>query len=446
MPKKNYKSAVLDYLLNHVNEDITRDALISVTGISTSRLSEILTSIKRDGYNVITPPRSGLVRLETNHNQVVLPDIKDADLRQWLILFLLSHYGPLSYRDLVEKLLSMKEHNLDTASLIQLQNKKVYDDASLIASIRENYVDDILVAEDLISITCLRKDIASLRKQGLIELVEGKHVTYQLTATAPYILTLSEDSLYQFCLQHEGHASSTTSLAPVKHTVDKIRTLIGYDESTQDQHQFGKQNQINQEQIDSFNTFIAYPYKTNQLEIHSVVNQIEHSSIFSVALLFYSVETSAFYAFGMDHTTGKKAAYRLDFIHSISATDRKNMIFHADDYYEEYEEMFSTSYTPEKYHVKVLYDDYGNVNQRFQSLHKTRRDSTIRLIENKPEGCNYSYVYEDDLRGLTDFARFLRSFGYSVMAVKPAELTDTMKRTYNLILENYEKLEAEENE
>lgn len=446
MPKKDYKAIVLDYLLQHSNEDVTREELTETTAISKSRLSEILTSIKSDGYEVITPPRSGLVRLETNHKQVVLPDIKDSDLRQWLILFLLSHYGPLSYRSLIEKLLMIKEYNINTATLLKLQNKKVYDDAALIKSIRENYGDDILVAEDLVSITCLRKDISSLRKQGLIRLVEGQHTTYQLTDIAPYILTVSSDSLYQFCQQHEGHASSTTSLAPVKQTYDKIQSLIAYDSSNQVQAIFGKQNQISPEQIDKFNQFIAHPYKTNQLQISSLVNGAHYLSVFSVALLYYSVETSAFYAFGMDYSQGKKAAYRLDYMTEITVLTEKNTIFHSDEYYQEYEEMFSSSYSAEKYHVKVLYQNSFNIAKRFQSMHDARQNSTIRQIKNPPTECQYQYVYEDDIRGLWDFARFLRSFGYSVMALEPPQLVDQMLYTYNTILENYEKLEAEINE
>lgn len=306
MPKKDYKATILDYLLQHANEDVTRDELIEATAISKSRLSEILTSIKKDGYKIITPARSGLVCLETNQDQLVLPDIKDSDLRQWLILFLLSHYGPLSYRSLIEKLLMIKEYNIDTDALLKLQNKKVYDDAALIKSIRENYGDDILVAEDLVSITCLRKDITSLRNQGLVKLVEGQHTTYTLTDVAPYILTVSSDSLYQFCQQHEGHASSTTKLTPVKQTYDKIQSLIAYDSSNQNQAIFGKQNQISPEQIYKFNLFIAHPYKTNRLHISSLVNGVHYDSDFSVALLYYSVETGAFYAFGMDHSQEKK--------------------------------------------------------------------------------------------------------------------------------------------
>lgn len=108
--------------------------------------------------------------------------------------------------------------------------------------------------------------------------------------------------------------------------------------------------------------------------------------------------------------------------------------------------MFSSSYSAEKYHVKVLYQQNFNIAKRFQSLHDARKNSSIRRIENPPADCQYQYVYEDDIRGLWDFARFLRSFGYSVMALEPPQLVDQMLHTYNTILENYEKLEAETNE
>ena len=94
------------------------------------------------------------------------------------------------------------------------------------------------------------------------------------------------------------------------------------------------------------------------------------------------------------------------------------------------------------YHVKVLLQDFGNVVLRFKNLSSIRNKSSIRLIESPPDGCIYKYVYEDDIRGLDDFARFLRTFGLSVLVMEPPELKEKMKRTYNRVIEKYTEMDG----
>ena len=68
-------------------------------------------------------------------------------------------------------------------------------------------------------------------------------------------------------------------------------------------------------------------------------------------------------------------------------------------------------------------------------MSKTREKSSIKRISIPNE--KYTYIYEDNLRGLSDFARFLRSFGTAVIAIEPPKLRETMINTYTKILEKY---------
>lgn len=450
MAKTDYKKVVLDYLLEHKNEEIKRDVLIKSTGISKSRLSEILKSIREDGYNVSTPPRSGLIVLEQISNQVILPAIKDVNLREWLIIFLLSRYGSLSFRELVLKELNVKEYDLDVE--LKLDNKDVYDDSSLIKAIKSEYQDayqdqsDINIASDFLSITTLRKDLTHLREEGLIRLSHSSNAKYELTSKAPYILSISEDSLIEFCQKYEDHLSTTSELLPIKHVYKKVQQLIEWDGFTYEQRKFGKINEITNAQIDKFNEFVSHPYKTNALILHSNFKNVKHEELTSVGILFYSVETSAFYILGLNHSTNHYEVKRLDYIDSISDTELANTVFHSDECYQMFDEMFAAGFDPQVYHVKVLLRDFGNVTTRFKSLNSIRKESTLHLIDSPPSDCLYKYVYEDNIRGLSDFARFLRSFGYSVLALEPMELKQQMIGTYNRIIEKYESMEQLINE
>lgn len=446
MAKKNFKQIVLDYLLQYPNENVNRDTLIAKTGISKSRLSEILESIRQDGYTIATPPRSGIIKLETTDDQVVLPAIKDSDIRQWLILFLLSHFGPLSFRELILKTLCIKEYAPDYS--LKINDKKAYDDNNLIKSIRyqksSNTSDeDIDVAGDYISITTLRKDLNILIKNGLVALKNGRKSIYELTSKAPTIITSSEDSLFEFCRKHEEYLSTTSELLPVKQAYNKIKELIAWDGSESKQRRFGKINKISEDQIRKFNNFISHPYKTNRITIHSEYNgNVRHDTV-SVALLYYSVENSVFYALCYNHTKNRIEADRLEYIDTITDEKQKNTIFHSQKYYQIYNEMFGPGFNKEVYHVKVLYSDsYNNIKTRFDNLSSIREYATIREIGNPPDDCPYKYVYEDNIRGLEDFARFLRSFGSSVLALEPPELTKKMVYTYNRIIKKNEKMDG----
>lgn len=444
MAKIDFKNKIIEYLNQHPNEDISRDMLMNETGISKSRLSEIVTSIKLDGYNIISPPRSGIIRFEPSEKVEALSPIKDSDIRQWLILFLLSKYEHLSFRELLLKMMSLRDFSLEQMKILldSESNTQQYDDTHLIKNIRKNTSkalanNRVEVAKEVISVTTLRKDLTELRNLGFVSMVQNEHTTYQLTSTAPYIIPISGDSLYEFCQKYEEAASTISDLEPLKQAYNHIRTIINLENSNSTMHRFGKVNDISEQQIDSFNAFISHPYKTNLLQFESTYNEITTTDEFAVGLLFYSVETGAYYALGKNHTKGLIESRRLDWIQKITTLKKKHREFHHKKYYEIFDEMFSSYYEKDSHHVKVLFSKYGNVARRFRDLQEVRPKSSIRPIQNPPVDFGYDYIYEDTIRGLSDFSRYLRSFGYSVLALEPQELQDKMLYTYNRIIERY---------
>lgn len=441
----DYKTAVLEYLKNHPNENITRETLIKKTNISKSRLSEILQSIRNDGYSISTPPRSGIIRLElpSDSDTIPVPTIKDYDIRQWLILLILSVYEKLTFRELLLRTMYLKDLNYDQMKLLMDPDttKKSYDNNNLIKSIRKNtglHYEDSLIAKEVVSVTALRNDLKILRENGFIVMKKSDHTTYQLSNKAPIIVPTSDKSLFEFCQNYEEISLSTTDMAPLKQACTKIKELINYEDSDIHRHRFGRSNDISPEQIETFNRFIAHPYKTNQLILTTTFKGITKNDAFSVGLLFYSVETGSFYALGHNMTEDRIETRRLDWIEKIETLQENNKEYHLQKYYSIYTEMFSSQYEDKAYPVKVYFQDFGNVLKRFNDLHKVRKLSSIRAIEKPPKECPYSYVYEDTVRGLSDFARYLRGFGISVLAVKPTELQEKMLFTYNRIIEKYE--------
>ncbi|WP_022778298.1 WYL domain-containing protein [Butyrivibrio sp. AE3009] len=441
--KRDYQSAVLDILKKHINEDVSRTEIMQKTNISKSRLSEVLLSIKANGYVIVTPPRSGIVRLEEKSSCEVLSPIKDSDIRQWLILFLLSKYEKLSFNELLIKTIALRDYNIDQMRvLIDSDNpSKHYDNANLIKNLRKNLLDASEngdVAKDIASVTVLRQDLSKLCKEKLVACEKGKHTKYRLSNAAPYIIPLSGDSLYEFCQRYEESASSATDSVLLKQTYAKITNLINLEGKDSDQHRFGRINDITQEQIDSFNIFIQSGYKSNLIQLDYEARGRKNTYIFSVGLLFYSPDTSFFYALGKNITTGYTTSLRLDRMSNVTTLDEPSDQYHQQCYYNILEEMFSAAYEDNVYHVKVLFQRFSNVHKRFYDLCQVRKNAIIREIDNKPDDCIYDYIYEDTIRGISSFERYLRSFGFSVLALEPPKLKQDMIETYTKIAANYE--------
>ena len=252
--KSDYKTAVLEFLHKHPNENVTRDELINSTNISKSRLSEVLQSIRKDGYAIATPPRSGIIRLEINNtsDNLPLPSIKDSDIRKWLILFLLSKYEKLTFRELLLKILSLKDMNYEQSKILidSDTGQKPYDNNNLIKSIRNNSECkyDNSVAKDIISVTSFRNDLKELRDEGLVILSRSDHTTYHLSNKAPVIITISGDSLFEFCYKYEDMVSATSDIEPRKHVYNKIKELINFESDDIRHSRFGRSNNISRNQ------------------------------------------------------------------------------------------------------------------------------------------------------------------------------------------------------
>ena len=84
----NSKEKLIKYMQSHQGTDISRNTIIEQTKISKSRLSELIKELRKDGYSISTPNRSGIVRLDSSNT--IQKDISAKHVRQWILLFVLS--------------------------------------------------------------------------------------------------------------------------------------------------------------------------------------------------------------------------------------------------------------------------------------------------------------------------------------------------------------------
>lgn len=444
MKKKNIsKELLIEYLLSKPGEDIKREEIIERTGISKSRLSELINEIRSDGYVISTPNRSGIVRLEAS--SIIAQNITPKEVRQWLIILALSKSGIATYMELVWSILSIA----DSKYLYDvITTDKNYSDMAILEYLNHSASSVKYDIDQFLPLPTLRKDLHSLIENGYIDkrriqYKNGSHVVYSISEKSPAILFESEYELYNFMVFYDNFKSSLSNTAPLESLYKKITSIYdweSYDNATQI---YGKSNRIDNKQLDHLNNFVKHPYKTKALIIDYLGREGVIKLGIDSGLLFYSVETNNFYLLCKKISDGNIMQLRLDRIVSIEEGESKNKNYRSLEFLNIYEEMFSASYDSAKTHVKVLFQNFGNIEERLSALHSKRKLSKLYKTEPLSDDIPHSIIYEDDLRGISAFSRYLRSFGSSALVLEPVELRELMIQSNQKILNNYEVISNE---
>lgn len=436
--KSNAKELLIDYLLTNPGVDISRESIIQNIGISNSRLSELINAIRSDGYDIITPNRSGIVRLESA--KIINTDITPKEVRQWLIILTLSKLGIATYIELVCGVLSIAD---STYLYERISTNDNYSDMDILEYLKEYNSGAKYDIDQNLSLPTFRKDLHSLIQDGFIEKNRtqykgGIHVIYSISEKSPAILFESEDELFDFMTFYDTFKNSFSNTKPLETLYKKCTNIYdwtSYDSSTKI---YGKSNRIDEKQLNCLNSFVKYPYKSKTLEINYLVCDKTIELTISSGLLFYSEETNCFYLLCFNMENKSIIQLRLDRIVSIREGDIKNRIYRSAKYLNIYEEMFSASFDENKTHVRVVFQDFGNIKERISALHNKRKSSKLYDILPLSEEIPHTIMYEDDLRGISAFARYLRSFGSSALVLEPSILQTKMIQSNQSTLKNYE--------
>ena len=436
--KNNSKEKLIRYLTDHPNTDILREDIMAATSISKSRLSELLNQLIREGNNIISPSRSGIIKFIPDKD--ISTDISSKDIRQWLILLSLSKLKKATYQEIIMCILSLYDCMYLYEKMYTGEN---YTDSDISKYLIEHSPDLKNDLDELMSLQTLRKDLGELVKEGYIEkkrilYKNSMHIIYELSDSCPCILFESEDTLNDFLSFFDNFNNHFTANISLKHVYDKARFIYDWESFDSTSRTYGRSNIVDPLQLKFLNSFLTQPYKKKVLHIdYSGSNGQIHLEI-KTGLLFYSTETCCFYNLCYNTTANMVAQLRLDRITKIESTEIANDYYRCAKIEEIYSEMFSSSYDADCTHVKVLFQDFGNISERLNSLHNNRVNSRLYKIDQPINGIPHSYVYEDNIRGISSFARYLRSFGNSALVLEPPFLQEQMIASVNKVLENYE--------
>jgi len=176
-----------------------------------------------------------------------------------------------------------------------------------------------------------------------------------------------------------------------------------------------------------------YHYKEQILNIrHLTKSGREICTVFATGIIVYALEKDAVYLMGKsfyeDNTYN--TIIKWDNIVAIEDTCMENTFFHADEFQDIYRTMFSIS-MEEPVKVVVEFDNIFNIKKKLMQL------CTQRTSAEKLQFVNDKIIYTDTVRGLSDFANYLRRFGRSFRVIEPPELKDMLQYTVTRSLERY---------
>lgn len=161
--------------------------------------------------------------------------------------------------------------------------------------------------------------------------------------------------------------------------------------------------------------------------------------LFQTGMVIYNVEKASLYLLGREFKDDPALGSNFNTIIDVSTitliqeTDYPNTHYRSKGYQRIFSEMFSISLErPSK--VIVRFDLEANVRRKVEALQQQRTYASVTLYpeENQLE-------YTDTLRGINDFASYLRQFGKSVHVIAPPRLKRKMARSVELTLGRYEE-------
>lgn len=181
---------------------------------------------------------------------------------------------------------------------------------------------------------------------------------------------------------------------------------------------------------------IDYPHKV--LRVHYLTNAgIERSCLFATGMVVYTLEKDTLYLMGKNYSTEKKynMLIRLNQITYIEATTQEHTHFNSMEFQDIYNTMFSIS-VDEPVNVVVEFKNIFNIKKKLMQLCSQRPTAKrLRFVGD-------NIIYRDTIRGLSDFANYLRRFGRGCKVIEPQELKDMMTFSVERSLQRY--LEEEE--
>ena len=451
---KEKKTAVrqkdmVQYLLslkNHPDPEqqaVPREYLRSRYNISNTVLSEDIKAINKSNNGEFTvKSQKGKVRLISNdllfseiEEVYNYEGITDQTISECLIMYHLKQkkdIGPTRI-DLMTSIAATVFH-LDENDTDQYDSEK--------SDSKKNYLQNNLGISKADAATfpssALKSSLDLLEKEGYIEtaLDPDDHKTLHYSLSDAYAVFEEKYCSLSRNL-NDLHVSSIAKVWKPLETILQNYKLPDLDTADpfKNYYVIGKKNIFDPDLIKKYNQLLKLPFKENALKIKYKSGEKSKEFDFETGLVYYSTETGQFYMVG--RCGEKELSLRLsDVILPNEALSLSNKVYMNSHYRNVFNEIFQSEFESKCHHIKVRFEKLKNTEDKLKSLVSVRGEPARFQISDDGN----EYIYEDTIRGLNSFARYLRAYGRSAIVSQPKQLIHIMCRSAIRTMQNYDKV------
>lgn len=263
--------------------------------------------------------------------------------------------------------------------------------------------------------------------------------------TIPLCITVNDSEMMDITNLFESLPPNSAYYKPLLSVYRKLQLQLGMPDADSPNYDnyliYGRQHTSMAEIPKPLLSIFKQPYTTNVLSLsYRKKDGTSMAMLFAIGLIIYSEEKDLFYLIGRRYIEQEDTFAPDDTvllaasIEAVKKTKVKHSLYNSAQYQQMYREMFSIStQAPEK--VIVRFAGLSSIERKIKNLMHQRPDSSLRT-ETDESGTEY-LVYTDIVRGLDDFAAYLRQFGRAAVVIEPASLREKMIHSFDRSLAAY---------
>ncbi|GEM_PF-4514727 len=413
-------------------EDCSKEGLMKRFGkngkpLSLRSLNSDIEALKKQGFSINSKKGVFMITEEAAAvNEAPAPAAEDV----------FEHSGRKTLRDLY--LLHLVQHRGDKAGIDQLvaDYTRHKDQDSIRISATNLGAELHESTKAALSYTEKPEVLDSLDRLAQNGMLIREDETFTLTSAAPRRLSLTEDETLRLLQRIHFFGGAYSFSDELKSIADRL-SLAFYREVDSSAGEFrtvGFRRIRMPEFEKNMEKLRGIPFSTRSLRITYQSGDIERTFSFLTGLFFYAADKRRLYLIGKEPGKEYDTTLVCSRIVKITPEDAENPLFQNRYYRKMYDEMFSVSTEPAE-KVKVEFERVFNVEEKLNRLLRTRPCARITRKED-------TILYEDTIRGMTDFFKYLRGFGRSVRILEPASLRELALQSAERILERYTETEV----
>ncbi|MGN1382672.1 MAG: WYL domain-containing protein [Eubacterium sp.] len=403
--------------------------------IPKSSLTDIIKALRAKGYQIEQKGRGPFTLTEDLPELDQMEQFDKDTATEWMILFLLSrHENGFPYQQKVDKSSGIRTGRPGLVEQYQQFSGTGEDELKKFPVITRHSHGTRF------SQSSFDKYKENLKKKGYIR-------TNQYDSQSPIMCYLTEEGralLPSFYTEEEienfnDHCRLRGKCSQLNKEMEKLyekfREKDPYAmEAGETEHGaliFGRRCSLSEEVKEKLEELMQLPYST-----HPVILTMKNGKVWQeeISHILYNTETNMIYL--LCDSKGGSGHYliRLDRVKEMSCNMKeKNLVYHRTSDRSYIDQMWAVS-DDQPVKVRVRFENRDFIRRKVERIvHAREKTSGARISKWTAE-----YIeYEDTVVGLSDFSRYLRRFGSSVIVMEPPELAEQMCAAAEKLLSRY---------